>query len=122
MPELPEVETIASQLRGRIVGRTISAATLERPDYLRSDVPGFPRLLVNRVVQGVTRQGKRMSVLLDNGATLLFHLGMSGRVTFEPIGSVIAPHTHFRIRFRQVEGELRMRDPRRFGGIWYARA
>ena len=39
MPELPEVETVAAQLRSRVVGRTILACRLWTPGMVRHPSP-----------------------------------------------------------------------------------
>ena len=35
MPELPEVETVARDLRGAVTGRRIEHVTVDRPDIVR---------------------------------------------------------------------------------------
>jgi formamidopyrimidine-DNA glycosylase len=67
-------------------------------------------------VARVHRHGKRLLVELDRGASLALHLGMSGRIVIVPSGEAVMPHTHLRIALDDGSRELRMQDPRRFGG------
>src|SRR5258705_8186181 len=45
-------------------------------------------------------------------------MGVTRRVGKERTGGVIKPHTHF-IAILSGKSQLRFRDPRRFGGIWW---
>lgn len=116
MPELPEVETIARQLHAGLTGRRLGALTLSRADIVRAAPGPLADLLPGRGVIGVTRRAKRVIVALDPPGELIFHLGMTGRLTITPAGAPLEPHTHLRIGVEN--GELRFRDPRRFGGVW----
>lgn len=119
MPELPEVETIARQLRAALVGHHFGRAVLLRPDVLHGEVRGFARSIVDRRVVAVDRRAKRLIITFQPQAQLFFHLGMSGRVVMENVTAPPAKHTHLRIAIRGNETELRFIDPRRFGGIWF---
>jgi len=86
MPELPEVETVRRGLETALLGRRIEKVALNRGD-LRVPFPeGFARRLAGRRVETVGRRAKYLLVGLDRGATLLMHLGMSGRFTIHPPG------------------------------------
>jgi formamidopyrimidine-DNA glycosylase len=122
VPELPEVETVVRTLRPRLVGRTIARVDLRRPDIVRSGETDLPRRLLSRTVIGITRRGKKILIQLDD-ATICIHLGMTGRLTTEPVSAPLLPHTHMIWRLHDAAGkpldeELRFRDPRRFGGVW----
>ena len=119
MPELPEVQTILSGIAPHIVGRRISQVLLDRPDIVRSGAADMPSGLPGKCVRRIDRHGKRLAFSFDSPAALVIHLGMSGRLTFEPADRELLPHTHLRLRFEGAPGELRFRDPRRFGGVWY---
>jgi formamidopyrimidine-DNA glycosylase len=129
MPELPEVQTVVDEMHRRIAGDTIVEALLTRPDYVRTATPNIADLLRGRRVLSVSREGKRIWLDLSApgarprdtavDARCRMHLGMSGRITFEPVAADVEPHTHLRLRFRRLKKELRFRDPRRFGGIWF---
>jgi len=72
--------------------------------------------LRGRVVLGVGRKGKFLVGALDDGQTLVAHLGMSGRFTVgDPLDAEPA-HTHFRALLDNGV-EVRFVDPRTFGFV-----
>src|SRR4051812_39849056 len=117
MPELPEVQTVVNTLAPRIVTRRIESVELLRADILRPREFGLHAHLAGRIVTQVTRRAKRIVITLDDQNRFYIHLGMTGRLTIEPPGSEIVKHTHLILRFEGFE--LRFRDPRRFGGVWW---
>ena len=120
MPELPEVETIAVEMRSRILGAVVSEVRVRRADFIRTPTRGLARRLRGRRVEAVVREGKRITLRFDDGAVMCIHLGMSGRLTFVPTHTDLAPHTHLICRFCGIGDEMRLCDPRRFGGVWYS--
>lgn len=119
MPELPEVQTVAAQLSAGIVDRTIRAVYVRRADYVRRGGEGIHAAMPGRRVESIRRHGKWISLVLAPQGELVIHLGMSGRVTLDPPQRALLPHTHLVIRFHRMTDELRIRDPRRFGGVWF---
>ncbi len=120
MPELPEVETTVRGLRPLLVGQTIKRADLHKP--LRFPFPpGLAKKLAGRKVLAIERRAKYILVNLDDGATLLLHLGMSGRLS-QPVKNM-APEKHDHIVL-QLENDraIHFRDPRRFGIVDYIAA
>jgi formamidopyrimidine-DNA glycosylase len=118
MPELPEVETIARALRPALEGRRIAAARVFRRDYIRVGATRASRCLTGATINRIEREGKRLWLRLSNGGDCLIHLGMSGRLTLERPQAPIAPHTHLSLTMAGAETQLRVCDPRRFGGVW----
>src|SRR5262245_57785345 len=115
MPELPEVETVRRMLEATVIGRTIRLVRLSG-HRLREPIPrNLSRRLVGLRFIDARRHGKYLMLDLDQGLTLLSHLGMSGRWLFhpEPPTSDVA-HVHARVRFADGS-ELWFADPRRFG-------
>ncbi|MBI5764461.1 MAG: bifunctional DNA-formamidopyrimidine glycosylase/DNA-(apurinic or apyrimidinic site) lyase [Planctomycetes bacterium] len=119
MPELPEVETIIRGLRPTADGATIEAVTILRADVIHAGRSAIRAALPGRRIQSLGREGKRILFNIDSGALLVIHLGMSGRLTLEPTDAPLAKHTHFRIGLKDSVNEIRFRDPRRFGGVWF---
>ena len=112
MPELPEVETVMRALARRIEGRRFTAVVQRRPN-LRFPLPlNLPARLEGRRVEGFGRRAKYIRARLDDGQTLLLHLGMSGRLVFD--GAAMGPHEHLTFAFDD-DSVLRFVDPRRFG-------
>ena len=130
MPELPEVETVRRGLEPWLVGARISAVTLNRPD-LRFAIPAqFAAALTDARVTRVGRRAKYLLIDLDNGQTVLSHLGMTGSWRFVEHGIDKPPryyepgtepkHDHIVIRLdHPIHGQSHLiyADPRRFGFV-----
>ena len=115
MPELPEVETVRLGLAGVLEGRRLVGVRLMRPD-LRFPFPdGFEDRLRGRRVERLNRRGKFLLMDLDNRATLIAHLGMSGRFRIY-LSDPPELERHDHVVF-DIEGgaSVRFNDPRRFG-------
>ena len=81
MPELPEVETVRAGLRPVLEGRRFTHVETRRGD-LRVPFPkDFAKRLTGRRVKKLWRRAKYLLADLDNGETLIVHLGMSGRMS-----------------------------------------
>jgi formamidopyrimidine-DNA glycosylase len=87
MPELPEVEYTARQLRDTIVGTTIHEAlvfwerTIGHPD-----LPDFLAEIADRRILGVRRRGKFLIVELSGELVLTIHRRMTGNLLLLPPG------------------------------------
>ncbi len=121
MPELPEVEVTRLSFADRIANADIFDVRVGKP--LRWPLGVNPATLIGRKVLGVRRRGKYLLMDLNEGL-VLWHLGMSGSLSFTPVantGVVInqpQPHDHFDLF--TTHGLLRLNDPRRFGAVVYA--
>jgi formamidopyrimidine-DNA glycosylase len=79
VPELPEVETIARDLRPGLTGAHLTTVRVHRPDVLRDTTPAaLARALCGRRVAEVGRRAKHLVLLLDDGARLVIHPRMTG--------------------------------------------
>jgi formamidopyrimidine-DNA glycosylase len=114
MPELPEVETVRRHLEGAILGRTVRSVRLSGKRLRGPVTPGLERKLRGRTFRAVRRHGKYLLADLDEGLTLISHLGMSGRWLFRKDPTRLPAHVHARIAF-DGGAELWFQDPRRFG-------
>src|SRR6186997_440628 len=118
MPELPEVETVRRGLVPRMVGHRIAQLTQRRKD-LRVKLPArFASRVEGRTVVAIDRRAKYLLMRLDDGQTLIVHLGMSGRMTLHEAKSA-AEHPferHDHVVFDMDDGwQVRFNDARRFG-------
>jgi formamidopyrimidine-DNA glycosylase len=123
MPELPEVETVVSDLRPQLTGRTMVEVELARdpavlgrvvrhplPEQLRTGLRG-------RRIAEVTRRGKYILMPLNqDGVRFIVHLGMTGHLRVWDSDEPPARHTHFRARLDSGR-ELRFDDQRQFGRL-----
>lgn len=114
MPELPEVETTVRGLRPVLEGRRIVRVTTRRADLRRAFPPDLVQRVTGAVVTGVGRRAKYGLVALDRGATMVFHLGMSGRWRIDP--AEIGAHDHLLLE-TDAGSRLALNDARRFGSV-----
>ena len=117
MPELPEVEVVCQGLRPHLVGRKIVQIRHSGMN-LRTQIPiaDMFRHILSRTVVDVARRAKFLIITLDNGARLLIHLGMTGRLGFFPFEVPAVRHDHLSLLLDN-DLDLRLNDSRRFGAI-----
>jgi formamidopyrimidine-DNA glycosylase len=121
MPELPEVETSRRGIEPYLLGRTITEVKI-RQHQLRWPIPeNLPALATGRRINAVRRRAKYIYLLLDNGSSIIIHLGMSGSLRICSDNTPPEKHDHIDIC---VGGDkttdtkiLRLRDPRKFGCV-----
>ncbi|MCX2733651.1 bifunctional DNA-formamidopyrimidine glycosylase/DNA-(apurinic or apyrimidinic site) lyase [Saccharopolyspora sp. NFXS83] len=136
MPELPEVEVVRRGVAEHVTGRILSTVEVLHPRAVRRHVPGpedFQARLAGRAVSAARRRGKYLWLELAEdaapqatefvgtaqalGEAVLTHLGMSGQLLVQPVGT--PDEKHLRVRFGFADGgpELRFVDQRTFGGL-----
>lgn len=120
MPELPEVETFAIELRPRLVGQRFVAAHILWPRTLAEpDTAALDRRIRDRVVVDVGRRAKFLVIGLDAGELLVVHLRMTGRLEVVRGDDPALTGPHLRAWFALAGGEcLAFTDMRKFGRIW----
>ena len=120
MPELPEAEVVARQLRDRLLGAVLKDCWIGRPDIVRKGLPILDWFRGARLT-AVARRGK--SVVLSysrDGDTryMVAELGMTGLLLFRPLRPAFDKHTHAVLFFAEREAELAYWNPRRFGRLY----
>jgi formamidopyrimidine-DNA glycosylase len=114
MPELPEVETVRLGLQPALEGRRFTRVETRRAD-LRVPFPKeFARRVTGRRVLRLRRRAKYILADLDNGETLIIHLGMSGRMAVYASGAGQGKHDHV-IFETDAPAQVVFTDHRRFG-------
>lgn len=123
MPELPEVETIATALRegGRngmaIVGKRVHAAHLLWERTLAAPAPKeFKSRIAGQKIKDVRRRGKYLLIDLSRD-TMLVHLRMTGDLVVENKHQSDADH-HRLILDLEDGTRLSFVDARKFGRVW----
>lgn len=120
MPELPEVETVRRGLERSVLGRRVDEVAVTGRRTIRRQSPAeFALALRQRKLESAGRWGKYLLVGLDDGATLVVHLRMSGQLLHCPAGDPLPAHTHVRLVLDD-RSELRFVDPRTFGELFVA--
>ena len=113
MPELPEVETTRLGIEPHVVGVCIREVIVRRYDLRQPVSPGIATL-EGRTIRTVRRRSKYLLLDIDDGTTLLIHLGMSGSLRVIDPADAWKKHDHVGITLEN-EMQLRFHDPRRFG-------
>lgn len=134
MPELPEVETIASGVDARVRGKRIVSAWFgSKPEPLKSPAEVMATALSGSRIDRVHRVGKHIVVDLTRAESgdhprageaaapvwrgqWLVHLGMTGRLLVVAPDCPVSPHTHAIVQLDDGR-EIRFVDPRRFGRL-----
>jgi formamidopyrimidine-DNA glycosylase len=126
VPELLEVESYRRQAES-VVGRTIAAVDAADAWFVKGGEPAeLVAALPGRRVVGVRRRGKLLVLDLDDGTRLGLRFGMTGRLLVDGAASIDRLEyssgrdepawDRFGLRFGDGT-ELRIRDPRRLGGV-----
>jgi formamidopyrimidine-DNA glycosylase len=119
MPELPEVETTRRGIEPQVLGKRVTAVVVRRRD-LRQPVSASIEAIAGRRFTGVRRRAKYLLLEMDDGGTLLIHLGMSGSLRVAGASQPWRTHDHLGITLATGK-QLRFHDPRRFGLVlWVA--
>ncbi len=123
MPELPEVETIARELRPLVVGRRIVDAWFDWPNQIKHPQPSeFVVAARGREVLSVERRAKWIVFALgpqaDGGApaVLAIQVKMTGQL--DVLAHDVPREKHVHAVFDLDDGtQLRLRDTRKFGRL-----
>ena len=117
MPELPEVETVARDLRGLVLDAEIAGATSLWAGTLRTHAPEeIGAALAGRRIESVGRRGKQLVIGLSGDAVMTIHLKMTGQLFVVPRATPLDPYVRLVMAFRDGR-DLRFRDIRKFGKI-----
>ncbi|WP_027488692.1 bifunctional DNA-formamidopyrimidine glycosylase/DNA-(apurinic or apyrimidinic site) lyase [Allorhizobium undicola] len=130
MPELPEVETVKRGLAPFMEGATIRRLELRRPD-LRFPLPSdLQEKTQGQRIVSLSRRAKYLLIDLENGLSVISHLGMSGSYRIDEGRQTDMPgefhharskdekHDHVIFHLERTGGSvIRViyNDPRRFG-------
>jgi formamidopyrimidine-DNA glycosylase len=116
MPELPEVETIRTNLEPKLLGRRFEDVEILDSRLTRPVDPAeVAAELTGERVAAVDRRGKYLIVRFESGLVLLIHLRMTGKLAYSKNGaSAAAPHLRAVVRLDDGS-DVTYRDVRRFG-------
>ena len=129
MPELPEVEAYRALAEERALDRAIKRVDAPDASYLKAGLTAdtAQAVLRRRRFVAARRVGKLLVLDLDSGHALGLRFGMTGRLVVDGHVGVdgliyssnrndVEAWDRFVIHFRDG-GDMRMRDPRRLGGV-----
>lgn len=118
MPELPEVETIKNMLAAVLTGSMIVDVKISQRKFREQIPTDFEQVAKGAKVKGLRRIAKYMLIDLNNGYTIIWHFGMSGKFKiFSDEPKVLDKHDH--VVLVTDNGVLVYNDVRRFGLISY---
>jgi formamidopyrimidine-DNA glycosylase len=117
MPELPEVETFARQLKPALIGKKILDIHLRWNRTLALPSPKkFKEQIAGQKILDVGRRAKYVKIQLKD-YSLLIHLRMTGDLLVRR--STIVPNKHDRLIIKLSGSQsLVFNDARKFGRVW----
>lgn len=113
MPELPEVETIRSQLLHYLPFKVDSVSSTPQ---LMQNILHTRLSIKNKTIVAIKRKGKMLDFIMDDGSHLLSHLGMTGVWL---VGESITATKHTHLTLKSEKYTLAYDDPRRFGHMYF---
>jgi formamidopyrimidine-DNA glycosylase len=118
MPELPEVETIKNAIAKGIGKSRIEQVDVRNPHLRQPVPPDFATKIEGATIQRYRRIAKYIVIDLDNKLSLLWHMGMSGKIKLSD--KPLTPYDkHDHIIIKTDNGYIVYNDPRRFGLLTY---
>ena len=117
MPELPEVHTIAADLKKQLEKSRVIDVTIENSYKTYPGNAAFIEGLKNAVIEKIGRVGKNIVIKIHTGSYLTFHLAMTGRILLRTSNTTKDPWQRLEIalvRDRKTH-YLRFCDMRMFG-------
>lgn len=114
MPELPEVETIKNALQKAAYEANIISVSIFNNRFRKIIPDDFAKKVQGHKIISISRQAKYLLLGLDNGLSIVWHLGMSGKVKIcDELPEKLEKHDH--VIFETDKCFLIYNDARRFG-------
>lgn len=118
MPELPEVETIAEDLRNQhLVGCQVSHIKIFWPGVIGLATKKFIKTILGQKITEISRRGKFLILKFSNDYYVFIHFRMTGRFILSSPPEKYGVHEHIVLTLNENR-ELRFHDTRKFGR-WY---
>ncbi len=83
MPELPEVQTVVTQIGKKITGKTMAGFWTDWDKKVLEPVSKVKKLVKGTTVLGTRRFGKTIVIDLDNAYSIVIHLKMTGHLLYK---------------------------------------
>lgn len=119
MPELPEVHTIALDLKKNLQGWLVNGIEVESGYKVNPDNRTFAKTLIGSTFDKIGRVGKNIVIKLSNGNFLTFHLAMTGRILLRSEKTPKEEHQKVQLSLSKENEEVSLRfcDMRMFGKV-----
>lgn len=117
MPELPEIHTIAADLKEHILGSLIKDLKLHDESKIYSQIKSEGPKLINQQIVATARHGKNLFLKTSNNLFINFHLAMTGQILLKPFYSPNPPHLKIEFHLNKQNKNFRLLfcDMRMFG-------
>lgn len=120
MPELPEVETIKSDIAEKILTKKISKIDVLRDSVIKEmTAASFRSRLANATVVDMQRKAKALVIFFDNGYELVVHLRMTGGLVYQDADSNVDTQGWLRTNGRKVVTVSQVDEVRRFARVCF---
>jgi formamidopyrimidine-DNA glycosylase len=83
MPELPEVQTVVTQLDETVSGKKITDFWSGWSKKIMPSTADFKKGILGTKIRAVHRHGKHIEIVLDNGYSIVVHLKMTGHFLYK---------------------------------------
>ena len=115
MPELPEVETIKSELLPHVLNRTIKSVDVFWERMVKKPaLKDFKKQVIGQKITALSRRGKYLFFHLSGGKVLVMHMKMTGSLVMNSKDTKYA-----RAVLHLDNGKaVYFHDPRKFGKMW----
>jgi formamidopyrimidine-DNA glycosylase len=119
VPELPEVETIARDLQRRVVGSTITAVEVSKPDVLRVvGARALAKRTTGATIERAWRRAKLVILDLSTNDRLVVSLRFTGALLVDDGSLSDEDRKYSTVRWRLADGRtLHYREVRRLGTV-----
>lgn len=120
MPELPEVEVVARNLRPFLHGKIIEKIEVNWPKIIKfpDDKELFTQALIGEHFGDIRRTGKYLRIEVGDELELVVHFRMTGKFLKMKPEDRFQKHIHLFFFFRESEEGLAYMDVRKFGDIF----
>lgn len=112
MPELPEVQTIVNGLKSHIIKKQISQIN----EYRKGTIVTHCNGIEYGVVKKLERRGKYIIIKTSEAFKIIIHLGMTGKLIYNPRADKMSNHCRAEIIFTDGS-KILFDDVRTFGKI-----
>ena len=113
MPELPEVETVKNALLKAVDKANITKVSIYNNRFRKIIPDDFARRIEGTQIAAIRRKAKYLLLELDNGLTVIWHLGMSGKVKISDFPPE-KKEKHDHVMIETDKATLVFNDARRF--------
>lgn len=113
MPELPEVETIKSELEEKIKDKKIKEVDIRLPKIINLPIKNFKEIIKGKIIEKVSRRAKLLIISLSQNWNLLIHLKLTGQLIYN---GKEEKYTHLIFYFND-DSKLLFNDLRQFGYV-----